>query len=435
MGTTATQPNLCFVMQFPVVRSRTTVQLKIHTPSTDEEAVRPVRPKLSTAQCSTVVIMRHGATDWNEEGRVQGGLDKSHLTKAGVRQACVAGAVLRHVGFDSVYVSPLSRARKTLELLVTTSGNVKLQRVRPETLSSLQELNVPWQGLKKSEILTSYYAEEYATYLRDPLSFSLNGFNPVGDVMNRASDVWETLRRSRGSCQLVISHNQMNRALLCAAVGLPGCLPMFRQSNCCFNVLLLSRDGGVKVRLINSTANSNEFSVHLRPRYGHVRVVLHKEGGCELLKSALQLDGESNKCSSVLLLGDATGQQLAEVPEGVKLTRMPSFGNVAVEQSEGDETLLDDALRLLEAIRLRYLNRTVVLVSRDSRTLSALLSVVIGTGPGHLNSFIFDNGGITVVDINGSEKVGTTTSFVECHNVGAFAKSGPVLGYTQPMYV
>ena len=34
-----------------------------------------------------IVLMRHGMTDWNFDGRVQGGLDKSRLNKIGVKQA------------------------------------------------------------------------------------------------------------------------------------------------------------------------------------------------------------------------------------------------------------------------------------------------------------------------------------------------------------
>jgi len=73
----------------------------------------------------TLVFVRHGQTDWNVEGRLQGQRDIP-LNDIGRGQARRNGEVIRNVipeaaGFDFV-ASPLSRARETMEIVRTAMG-------------------------------------------------------------------------------------------------------------------------------------------------------------------------------------------------------------------------------------------------------------------------------------------------------------------------
>jgi broad specificity phosphatase PhoE len=73
----------------------------------------------------TLVFLRHGETDWNVEGRLQGQHDVP-INAKGRGQARVNGeTVLREVGeavgFDFV-ASPLVRARETMEIARTAMG-------------------------------------------------------------------------------------------------------------------------------------------------------------------------------------------------------------------------------------------------------------------------------------------------------------------------
>ncbi|KXT76606.1 histidine phosphatase family protein [Streptococcus sp. DD12] len=63
-------------------------------------------------------LMRHGRTQFNEEGRVQGWCD-SPLTEEGVAQALAVGAYFRQKGivFDAVYSSTQERATDTAKLV------------------------------------------------------------------------------------------------------------------------------------------------------------------------------------------------------------------------------------------------------------------------------------------------------------------------------
>lgn len=59
-------------------------------------------------------IIRHGETEWNAAGRLQGQTDIS-LNENGVRLARITGQALSHVNFDLIITSPLKRARQTAD--------------------------------------------------------------------------------------------------------------------------------------------------------------------------------------------------------------------------------------------------------------------------------------------------------------------------------
>lgn len=64
----------------------------------------------------TVAFVRHGLTDWNLEGRMQGHADIP-LNAIGRQQAEALAVRLQEESWDAVYSSPLSRARQTAEII------------------------------------------------------------------------------------------------------------------------------------------------------------------------------------------------------------------------------------------------------------------------------------------------------------------------------
>jgi broad specificity phosphatase PhoE len=66
-------------------------------------------------QFTTFYVARHGETEYNADGILQGITD-SPLTPNGIRQAKELGAKLQGINFDLVYASDLLRAQKTAEL-------------------------------------------------------------------------------------------------------------------------------------------------------------------------------------------------------------------------------------------------------------------------------------------------------------------------------
>lgn len=73
--------------------------------------------QMSGAKKLIFTYVRHGETQFNKEGRMQGWCD-SPLTENGIAQAENAGRRLADVHFDRAYVSTLERARDTAEIIL-----------------------------------------------------------------------------------------------------------------------------------------------------------------------------------------------------------------------------------------------------------------------------------------------------------------------------
>lgn len=63
-----------------------------------------------------ICLIRHGETDWNLQGRIQGKTDIA-LNTTGIRQAEECREYLKNQAFDIFISSPLLRARKTAEII------------------------------------------------------------------------------------------------------------------------------------------------------------------------------------------------------------------------------------------------------------------------------------------------------------------------------
>jgi len=74
-----------------------------------------------SAPSRSFLCLRHGATDWNREGRFQG-LTDNPLNADGVAQARDAADRLRHVPLGHVVSSPLVRAVTTAEIVAAARG-------------------------------------------------------------------------------------------------------------------------------------------------------------------------------------------------------------------------------------------------------------------------------------------------------------------------
>ena len=63
-------------------------------------------------------FVRHGKTEWNLEGRLQGAKGDSPLLKESIEQVRELGHYLSDTHFDLVFSSDLPRAKKTTELIM-----------------------------------------------------------------------------------------------------------------------------------------------------------------------------------------------------------------------------------------------------------------------------------------------------------------------------
>ena len=89
-----------------------------------------------------VLLARHGQTDWNAAGKIQGVSDVPLNERGREQAAALAGRVLDAGAISAVYTSPLKRARETAEIIGRRLG------LEPVPVGALTELNFgDWEGL------------------------------------------------------------------------------------------------------------------------------------------------------------------------------------------------------------------------------------------------------------------------------------------------
>lgn len=97
-----------------------------------------------------IIVVRHGETTWNLEGRRQGHLD-SPLTARGIAQAESLARRLKNLTFKALYGSDLGRAYRTARIIADSTGHriIVDERLRERNLGI-------FQGLHTEEIRRTY---------------------------------------------------------------------------------------------------------------------------------------------------------------------------------------------------------------------------------------------------------------------------------------
>lgn len=94
-----------------------------------------------------LLLVRHGETNWNREGRFQGTMDIP-LNENGQAQAAKAQAFLKDVNLDFAVTSPMSRPKETAEIILQAHPQIQLA-----THPQLEEIGHGlWEGKLESEI-------------------------------------------------------------------------------------------------------------------------------------------------------------------------------------------------------------------------------------------------------------------------------------------
>jgi broad specificity phosphatase PhoE len=204
-----------------------------------------------------LILARHGETDLNKAGRVQGD-DDTPLNPTGRRQArAIAEALARDMPF-SLYASPVPRAMDTAR---TVS---ELLEVPFEPLDGLREIKSgALYGLTHKELrrLHPKYMEDWAA---DPATARSPGGESVLEVQDRAwPAVMELLRRYEQDTVVAISHNFTILAIVCKAVGAPvRNLERFRHDVAAITRLDISNSRSSVVSL-NETWHLRDVTPHM----------------------------------------------------------------------------------------------------------------------------------------------------------------------------
>lgn len=153
----------------------------------------------SAPRPATVVLWRHGVTEWNDQHRFQGCNANPGLTEVGLAQATQAAPLVARFSPDTIVCSPLTRARQTcaqVESLLATS---------PLIDERLREIDVgSWCGLTTNQVRS--LDPQYGTARDLNLDYRHGGTGETATELGQRAGAAIRDWSHAGQTTLVVSH-------------------------------------------------------------------------------------------------------------------------------------------------------------------------------------------------------------------------------------
>ncbi|MBU2511045.1 histidine phosphatase family protein [bacterium] len=169
-----------------------------------------------------ILVIRHGETQWNIEGRWQGHLD-SPLTENGNRQAQAVANSLVELKFETLYSSDLGRALETAVYISKATGKTIIEdkRIRERGLGI-------FEGLTTTE-MKKKYPQEFEAFMNfektDP-DFAVEGAESIRQRFDRNVSFFNDIAGQHpGKTVVVVCHGGVVDSLFRYVIGIPLIIP------------------------------------------------------------------------------------------------------------------------------------------------------------------------------------------------------------------
>ncbi len=159
---------------------------------------------------TTLILVRHGESEWNRAGRIQGQVN-SPLTDLGISQAIAISNYLSGIFINQelkIYTSPLDRAIQTAKIIAQGIDCFGSELIIEERLNdfNLGEISGTFGWDKVAEI----FPEQAKLRLQDPMRFHPSGGESGADFEARLRSLLEDLMDD-GTLKLMVSHGIVNK--------------------------------------------------------------------------------------------------------------------------------------------------------------------------------------------------------------------------------
>jgi len=159
---------------------------------------------------TTLILVRHGESEWNRAGRIQGQVN-SPLTDLGINQAKATRDYLSVILLNQqleIYTSPLDRALQTAEIIAQGIDYPSRKIIIEERLNdfNLGEISGTFGWDKVAEI----FPEQAQLRLQDPMRFHPSGGESGVEFDARLRSLLEDLMDD-GTLKLMVSHGIVNK--------------------------------------------------------------------------------------------------------------------------------------------------------------------------------------------------------------------------------
>jgi probable phosphoglycerate mutase len=161
---------------------------------------------------TTLLLARHGQSDWNAERRWQGHADRP-LSERGRLQAEALAERLADIELDAIYSSDLRRTRDTAAVVAERQG------LEVRQFPELREVDVgSWSGLTREEARVRF-PEAYARWLAGGPGWT-DGETYEEMTARVLGAVWTIARSHDSGRVLIVSHGGPIRAIHASALGM-----------------------------------------------------------------------------------------------------------------------------------------------------------------------------------------------------------------------
>ncbi|MCW2784449.1 MAG: histidine phosphatase family protein [Marmoricola sp.] len=205
---------------------------------------------------SRLVLVRHGQTAWNLEGRAQGHTDVG-LDDTGREQAAALAPCIVQLAPTALWSSDLTRARETAAYVAAATGLEVGYDVR------LREFDVGERAGLTTEEFAAKFPAEYAAWRAGHITGHVPGAETPEEVVARMTpalrEIWEAI--PPGETTVVISHGACLKVTLAAFLGWPEEVGATLRGldNCGWIVLEQDPTGrGVRLSSYNETAHPTD---------------------------------------------------------------------------------------------------------------------------------------------------------------------------------
>ena len=159
---------------------------------------------------TTLILVRHGESEWNRAGRIQGQVS-SPLTDLGINQAKAIRDYLSGILLNQqleIYTSPLDRALQTAEIIAQGIDYPSRKIIIEERLNdfNIGEISGTFGWDKVAEI----FPEQAQLRLQDPMRFHPSGGESGAEFEARLRSLLEDLMDD-GTLKLMVSHGIVNK--------------------------------------------------------------------------------------------------------------------------------------------------------------------------------------------------------------------------------
>ena len=200
-----------------------------------------------------IFLIRHGETEWNKIGKLQGSSDIKLLPE-GIQQAHLLAEHAPFHNVDAIYSSDLERAVKTAEILAA-KFHLPVIKERGLRETSFGE----WEGRFLSDLAKENPKGFEKFFTRPDKVQPPNGETFLQSQARIMNALGEIIADNDGKSVIVVSHGAAIRLILCAALVIPiRKMWAIGQYNMALNVLIFS-EGNFSVELMNSTMHLYNF--------------------------------------------------------------------------------------------------------------------------------------------------------------------------------